>query len=78
MKKTLKLNIGNYQNINHETQEHDDPKMCYEEFYVFLKDWEGVADHANILLRKMKPIWDKYGINDGSMNEKGGEKSEEK
>ncbi len=39
MKLTLKLNIGNYQSIDFESNRHRHKEACYRELYDFLSDW---------------------------------------
>jgi len=63
MKKSLLLNIGNYENTEHETSEYDNERDCYLELYLFLHEWVGITDNAAALLRRMLPIWKKYNIN---------------
>lgn len=63
MKITLKLNIGNYQNIDYETMEYNDRHNCYAELLVFLRDWEDISNNATKLIihleKLLKGMWPK-------------------
>ena len=50
MKITLKLNIGNYQSIDIESDELPTKTNCYEQICRVLKDWESITDNATILI----------------------------
>jgi len=49
MRLTIKLNIGNYQSIDCETNECDHINDCYHELYEFLTGWLGYTENAQKL-----------------------------
>lgn len=56
MKITLKLNIGNYQNIDIESSEFDIKEKCYKQIYDVLRDWESITDNATKLKNQIEGI----------------------
>lgn len=50
MKITLKLNIGNYQSIDIESDDLPTKANCYEQICRVLKDWETITDNATQLI----------------------------
>ena len=51
MKITLKLNIGDFQNLDIESNDHKTKADCYEDIGRVLKDWEHITDNATALLK---------------------------
>ncbi len=45
----LKLNIGNYQSLDIETNEYDSKSNCYAELHDILSDWVEITDSAKVL-----------------------------
>jgi len=56
MKITLKLNIGNYQNLDIQSSEYDNKEDCYQEIYDVLQDWVGITDNATKLRNHIEGI----------------------
>lgn len=58
MKLTLKLNIGNFQNIDIETNDYSEKDDCYKELYEFLGDWLEITEGAKRLRENVMGILD--------------------
>ena len=57
MKLALKLNIGNYQTLDIETNEYPSIKDCYVEIAFFLRHWTEYTDTAKKLLDHVEKIF---------------------
>ena len=56
MKLALKLNIGNYQTLDIETNEYDTEHECYIEILIFLRHWTEYTETAKKLLAHIENI----------------------
>lgn len=56
MKMTIKLNIGNYQSLDMETNEYKSMKDCYDEILKFLRHWSEYTDTATLLVAHIEKI----------------------
>lgn len=56
MKLEITLNLGNYENIRIETNDHKSTANCYAEIYAFLIPWTSYTDNAKKLLEHISKI----------------------